>query len=437
MLRPMPLGTPASYSAQLRTMPLLRALSAAEFAQALATQVWVALRPGDARTEQGVLFYLVEGEVLIYEDDRLAGTARAPAVLGAYPPGFQKAGLPRIRLEALTEAGVFLQSTSLIHGASPSSALAQDRQLLLEEHLQETLGDLRRVELALEDFLSPTDGTMVPGPYRCEASVMHLVVLEGLPVELPRGLARSPGSGDRSLLVLSHFEDFHPVRGSARTTYDEAALMVPVLDSLVGPGLYAPAFYPDSGMAVLAGRELFGYPKRLARVELSEDEALVALDERLNAWVRWDRRVDLHEDAWVRELSRALLQLPLERISTALAGEIADLIGLNLLVRGLPSVPIYTRRQVGELSPASGQGGVDELVSSPFIVRRIRSLQRLAGLATVLREQLAGARVLGGWAVTSALELDAGLAIRDLREGLRPRLRSAWLRARVALPGFP
>ena len=57
-------------------------------------------------------------------------------------------------------------------------------------------------------------------------------------------------------------------------TYNEMAVMLPVLFGET-PGIYVPYMYLDSPGAIVAGREIYGFPKKEAEIDLRKEAAAV------------------------------------------------------------------------------------------------------------------------------------------------------------------
>lgn len=80
-----------------------------------------------------------------------------------------------------------------------------------------------------------------------------------------------PAGNDRAILHLyrMHDADFF---GS----YGESAIQIPAVHRRTGTrGAYSPLLYVESDAAIATGREIYGQPKKLARIELAPDGDLL------------------------------------------------------------------------------------------------------------------------------------------------------------------
>src|SRR5262249_7916547 len=155
---------------------------------------------------------------------------------------------------------------------------------------------------ATDDFFDPPNARLVPGPYRFSPMrlVLHVVETEraALAALLPRGLHLLPGLGGRYLVV---FGDFHRcvtqhARGDGRVfSYRETTPFIPCA-GFGRVGAFIPELYPDSYMAILLGREIYGFPKRLGRTTVRGDGVDVIVDHARLMRARWSRPTSLASD---------------------------------------------------------------------------------------------------------------------------------------------
>ena len=83
---------------------------------------------------------------------------------------------------------------------------------------------------------------------------------------LPEGLAVARNA--RTIVVVAHRPD------STLGPYNEAVVLVS--SSFNGiDGLYCPLIYVDSDVALCAGREIWGFPKKMAEIDIDESDGIV------------------------------------------------------------------------------------------------------------------------------------------------------------------
>jgi hypothetical protein len=129
----------------------------------------------------------------------------------------------------------------------------------------------------------PRDTPVVlPPPYSFPRSTGSFFILdanrERLTEAISADLALFPGLADRMLFAILRHEDVHAQYdpSGARYAYNEVLLAAFVrekgLNSIGRMGFYPISVYVDDDTAMAAGREVYGFPKSLARVELGMNE---------------------------------------------------------------------------------------------------------------------------------------------------------------------
>ncbi|MCB9763157.1 MAG: acetoacetate decarboxylase family protein [Alphaproteobacteria bacterium] len=296
------------------------------------------------------VLHLREGRVGLFRDGRLIDIIDAPMRAGA--AALLGEGRHRVDVVALGPvAGLRVPAASWLAALdrSPALALAEARRqaaarAALEDGFAASLGDL-------DDFFAP-GGRLVPGPYTFGPVALTAFVMAGeraaLRALLPPGLRLIPGLGGASLLVLAEVGGSRtdgpggPTRAGA---YRELAVFIPCVGPRGRLGVFVPALVVTATMAILLGREIYGFPKRPGRIWLHSDGAEVALDHRLALRLGWGEGTPLAAGAAPRAL-RALLR---------------------------PRV--FTRKVIAGVA---GRDRVDELVESRFSLLDLGRLTRLA-----------------------------------------------------------
>ena len=123
---------------------------------------------------------------------------------------------------------------------------------------------------------------VLPPPYRFPRSTGSFFLLDANPERLTEAISPDlklfPGFGGRILFAALRHEDVHAQRdpSGARYDYNEVLLAAFVREKSLNPigrmGLYPICLYVDDDMAMAAGREVYGFPKKMARIELGAHE---------------------------------------------------------------------------------------------------------------------------------------------------------------------
>lgn len=122
---------------------------------------------------------------------------------------------------------------------------------------------------------------VLPPPYHFPRSTASLFLLTANPERvteaIPSELKLIPGLGSKVLLAVLRHEDVHAEcdRSGARYCYNEVMLAAFVREKAVNPigrmGLYPICLYVDDDTAMAVGREIYGFPKKMARIELGAE----------------------------------------------------------------------------------------------------------------------------------------------------------------------
>jgi uncharacterized protein with NAD-binding domain and iron-sulfur cluster len=119
---------------------------------------------------------------------------------------------------------------------------------------------------------------VLPPPYRFPRSMGSLFLLDASRERLAQAISPDlkplPGLADKMLFAVLRHEDAHAQcdPSGASYCYNEVLLAAFVrekgLNPLGGMGLYPICLYVDDETAMTAGREVYGFPKRMARIDL-------------------------------------------------------------------------------------------------------------------------------------------------------------------------
>jgi acetoacetate decarboxylase len=109
-------------------------------------------------------------------------------------------------------------------------------------------------------------------PYTYEGNRMLIVIARTSP-DVLRALVPEPLIVNPAGQVFLYVGDLHVV-APARVGYREAGIMIPASDGRE-EGVYLPVLYLDRVLPIVAGREVWGYPKFEADIELVEESGAV------------------------------------------------------------------------------------------------------------------------------------------------------------------
>jgi len=121
---------------------------------------------------------------------------------------------------------------------------------------------------------------VLPPPYRFPRSTGSFFLLDANPERLAEAISPDlklfPGFGGKILFAVLRHEDVHAQcdPSGARYSYNEVLLAAFVREKGLNPrmGLYPICLYVDDDTAMAAGREVYGFPKKMARIELGAHE---------------------------------------------------------------------------------------------------------------------------------------------------------------------
>jgi len=293
------------------------------------------------------------------------------------------------------------------------NAVATDAFRLIE--------DERRDERIMQTYFDGRLARLVPAPYRAERVEMNVFLAqtrsedyEGL---VPPELRTAPGG--LFLLVFADFPHFYqPDRPTAAPfAYRETAFFV-LSRMETGPAAtrpllaYAPALYPDNVMAMVLGREIYGFRKRNARTELPTGPDVPPAGEPRSAWLQLDGARVAQVDYRLESSGTSVLALGLEALAAlGLPGVngLLELVGDGPLVRPI-EVPVINLKQIP--APGHRDGApryeVNELCLTPFRIRRVHGVDLLTVASLRLNGRLpfAGAHLACPWGVRVTMDVD-------------------------------
>ena len=123
---------------------------------------------------------------------------------------------------------------------------------------------------------------VLPPPYRFPCSTASVFLVEADPKRLTEAISPElklfPGLGSKILFAVLRHEDVHAPcdTSGARYGYNEVLLAAFVREKGLNPfgrmGLYPIFLYVDDDTAMAAGREIYGFPKKMAHIEVGAQQ---------------------------------------------------------------------------------------------------------------------------------------------------------------------
>jgi hypothetical protein len=306
---------------------------------------------------------LAEGELLVVRDGRVIELWRAPRPLDWLGTHAQARSAHFV---AATEARLIGRPRQTVDAAALAAGLAEESAALWRRVGE----DARRDDDRFASFAEP-----LPGPWHFDDVRATVLLVEG-DVErlrrcLPAGLRPLPGAGGHYLLIVAELGSVQGDGSARRAFYREVTPLVPAWSLLHGPGAFVPELYPDAWMAMVLGREIYGFPKRSARIGMDAAGAELLLEGRLALRLRWQ----LGEDAPIESLVQEIAERLIGHAGLAqLAGRFAA--GRNARAQGFV-LPLFVHKRIGAAHSAGATRELDELVRVPFSFDPARSVRRL------------------------------------------------------------
>lgn len=160
-----------------------------------------------------------------------------------------------------------------------SGALARFLWLAVYVDVEGALNGVHALEEATYQVFPGARAVVLPGPYRAGRCVQYTIPIlrsKWLESLLPPRVSWAPGS-PIALITFTRFEQFGPAQQAllpeqSGVGYSECGVMIPSrVHGSSDTQLFVPFIFPTSLMAMLAGREIYGYPKSWATVVLDEE----------------------------------------------------------------------------------------------------------------------------------------------------------------------
>ncbi|MCC6337663.1 MAG: acetoacetate decarboxylase family protein [Myxococcales bacterium] len=422
--------------ARLRTLPFFQSLDAVTKDELLKDARHLRLTRGTALTREGEraddVFFLLDGELSVSVKGRLVGLLDAPRTVGLLA---LLDGQPRSASLEVFRAAEVIRLSGDGFRALLASRLSFSRAVLdaVAKETREAYAQQEKDRAAMDDFFESPSAHLVPGPYVAGPVEMLAFVMRDdarrLAALLPPGCAPLPGLEDTWLLTVDTFEDVHS-RAEAgqgrRFSYREVTPFVPCVGPDLVPGLFCPELYPDNYLALVLGRELYGFPKRLGRIERGAGQVTLSAGHRLVLRASWDRARGCRASELGAHLAKTTGRVKLPDLAARAAGRLLEALTTERAQALWPKVPVLVRKQIPEASSVYERRlAIDALVRVPF------ELEEVGGYAVLERPRVdffaldffLGGQPVAGFRQSVRLSFGAGQTLRDYRaEGaLAPR----------------
>lgn len=335
---------------------------------------------GFVLTREGELgddvYFLKSGELAVWKAGRLVTFLEGPRLVGLVSALDAQ---PRTAsLEVLRDAELLsLRGEVFRQLITERADLSKAVMAALSTELREAWQAQEKDRESLDDFFESPSARLVPGPYAADVELRTFVMRDAAPklkALLPPGCRPLPGLEDTWLLILSHFRDVHsvsPIGRGRRFAYREVTPFLPCVGPDLQPGLFCPELYPDNYLAILLGRELYGFPKRMGRVHLGPTHVSLAVGHQLVLRAGWS--AERPGDASMVGAHLASLTTPLPEVAARALGTLFGAFTHPLSKRLWPRVPVLVRKQIPQASSVYDERAlhIDELVRVPFVVEDV------------------------------------------------------------------
>ncbi len=375
------------------------------------------------------VYFLESGELAVMRGNRLVTMLEGPCFIGL--PLVLEEASRSASLEVLTDARLLAFRGEVMRELMTEDlGFARAVATELQADLRVAWTQQERDRQSLDDFFVSPSARLVPGPYVAELDVDTFLMRElpgRLRTHLPPGCAPMPGAEDTWLLMVSHFLDVHsesPAGQQRRFSYREVSPFLPCLGPDLVPSLFCPELYPDNYLAVLLGRELYGFPKRMGRFDVGDAHVSLAVGNRPALRTSW---------ASMRACSATELGTELaarggaSTLAARAAGQLMGVFSSPLAKPLWPSVPVLVRKQIPEASSVYERSlHIDELVCIPFGMSDVRDFAVLDAPEVRFLSEAFPLRgdVVVAYRQKMSFRFGAGKVLRDYREPSSSRLRS-------------
>ena len=209
--------------------------------------------------------------------------------------------------------------------------------------------------------LLPGSTLLLPGPYTADPVDMIMLIMQDDPVRLrtllPPHLHLLPFSKDRYLVVFSHFKGMtttHHIGQNKDFEYRETAFFIPAWGRRPeGWGAFCPELFPDSYLAIVLGRELYGFPKRDGATYMpkNDDKAQLIIENKVQMEASWKDKHSISAKAFTQACTTAMLgDARWVNLLGQMAGDTFEFLLKQHWEELIPRVPVLVRKQEADVA---------------------------------------------------------------------------------------
>ena len=236
----------------------------------------------------------------------------------------------------------------------------------------------------------PRGGPLViPGPFHFENLTMYVFICRSPELESIRALAppglkwRNPlfPRGSVLVLIIDYPKAWARDLPSDIYSYREACIFIPCLHLKTGPAYYCPFIYLDGVRPLAAGREIYGFPKKPAKLAIRKlkkgGRATVSVDKNTIIQASWG----IGRESSLPEVVKGILDVTLGFGLVKEALERSSLIVGKYLPKVVPfmRIPVINWRRIPAVHSTVYRPAwsVNELTVASFRVDRILGMRLL------------------------------------------------------------
>jgi CRP-like cAMP-binding protein len=432
--RPKHVQTGASYSiiskqatALVLSMPILQGLSKSAQKRVTDCLEIIQLQQGTSFLIEGTapddMYFVCAGEVSLTSEQEMVTISKAPTIIGLL--SLLDGGLRSASAHAFTDcvlARLSRQDFETI--LSRSSRLTHNIVEYLGREVRTLHSATQRRRAQFDDVFNSPNARLVPGPYGLKNCDLFCFVMAGpekvLERLLPEGTRLMDGMGGRDLLIFGFYPNVksqHEGCTGDPFSYAESALGIPILDADGRPSLYCPEQYPDNYMAIVMGRELYGFPRRYGRTSFEPSYIDLDIDRVMVLRAGWSAQDEVSPDAFAEQMCAAMTTSdglsPHMRKGASVMASVAN----AETTPGATALPLTVLNQVpSTLLTAGAEFRINELIEVPFIVESLSNFRTLtnAHVRHFTTRWLASGKCIAGFRFRADLTIGMPIQRRKL-----------------------
>jgi CRP-like cAMP-binding protein len=390
----------------------------------------IILKEGDPASK---FYVLLNGEIRIEAAGKLVGLQKAPKIIGLFSIIDLKSRsatvIARSSCECLQISKEFFDKLQ--------AEFSEFSEALLKYILKEVRSSQeqnKRMLKSFEDFFESPNARIYPGPYFCDAFKQYFIVMKEDPKKiaalLPPGLKPLPLVSGRYIAAINFFPGLTIKNKPEKSfSYREFCIFIPCIGPDLKVGFFCPELYPDNYLAIVIGREVYGFPKRHGALLVADDEIDFVLNQNIVFRFLWEKKREVEGSAFIKEIANLLFGN--NHFPEGLAKIPA--IFLNLCKKDSmlqTKLPVYIRKQIPHAT-CDGKRTleIDKLVRVDFKLYNFKKYSLIDNpqLNFVSKDFFIGGESQGAVYFEMGLEFGQGVEIFDYQlKTKKKRLRLLW-----------